>query len=704
MRLTLRTLLAYLDDTLGPNEIKSIGEKVAESDAAQELIARIKQVTRRRRLTTPPTSGPAALDPNDVAEYLDNELDSERVADIEKLCLESDVHLAEIAACHQILTLVLGEPALVPPKAKERMYKLVRSRESFRNRKAAPVKKTLNVDGLDDEEELALGGSWLRWVVPVAGLLLLSALGVALWSLAGKPGKPIVASKPADQDQGKPEPPNNDSNPKPPGPPPSPPKDNDQPKPPDQEQPKPPPTPVDPPKTPQPQEPRGRNAPPSTAVRELATFRGPLGEMACVLARSTVEGWASLPRNEVVRSTDTLTALPGCSAILIGHSGVNLALRGHLPAFSFPQSPLMNLLLESTVTLHAPPPNLDLDLTLQRGRIYLRNAKESGPCKIRLRLDNEVWDIRLALPSDEVGVDLVRLYTPDTDPYTEPPRTMVVFFVMRGEVQMDLDEFHSHRLEADGNQTMLLMWDSQRKSFPPQRTTLLKEFAKMPPTPEEVEGTKKSEVRDTVAGLKNLQTLIEAKPRDKLTVALKEGLDKDSVAARIAAIFALATVDEPGRLLEVLANEQRTHAPDRLAAIFALRHWLSAEQNRYKKLYDKTNSTGLLVERGYKDSEAKTLVELLFDLSPEYWNKPETFYSLARCLEHRRIAIAELGYWHLSRLAMDTRLPDGFNAAFPAESREQYAKRIIEMIDKRLLPPAPPLSKEPRPSEPSPRP
>src|SRR5436190_12542623 len=127
MRLTLRTLLAYLDDTLEPSEIKEIGQKVAESDAAQELIARIKQVTRKRRLTTPPLTGPGAkFDPNVIAEYLDNELSGEEVADIEKICLESDVHLAEIAACHQILTLVLGEPAEIDPASRERMYQLVR--------------------------------------------------------------------------------------------------------------------------------------------------------------------------------------------------------------------------------------------------------------------------------------------------------------------------------------------------------------------------------------------------------------------------------------------------------------------------------------------------------------------------------------------------------------------------------------------------
>ena len=57
MRLTLRTLLAYLDDTLDPAQAKTIGQKVAESSAAQELVERIKKVTRRRSLANPPVFG-----------------------------------------------------------------------------------------------------------------------------------------------------------------------------------------------------------------------------------------------------------------------------------------------------------------------------------------------------------------------------------------------------------------------------------------------------------------------------------------------------------------------------------------------------------------------------------------------------------------------------------------------------------------------
>src|ERR1043165_5376177 len=105
MRLTLRTLLSYLDDTLEPSQARAIGVKVAESEQARELMERIKQVTRRRRLMTPP-AGPGGIDPNTIAEYLDNEVTSEKASEVEQICLASDVHLAEVAACHQILTLV----------------------------------------------------------------------------------------------------------------------------------------------------------------------------------------------------------------------------------------------------------------------------------------------------------------------------------------------------------------------------------------------------------------------------------------------------------------------------------------------------------------------------------------------------------------------------------------------------------------------
>ncbi len=173
MRLTLRTLLAYMDDTLEPSEARDLGRKVKESEFAQDLMERIRKVVRSRRLAAPSPQS-RRVDANLVAEYLDNVLDAEELRRFEAACLKSDEELAEVAACHQILTL-LGQPAHLDTGLKQRLYGLVSERIGV-----APVEvpEGPSVGGFpgpgDEVPHLPLA----RFVV--VGIVLLG-LAVAIW-------------------------------------------------------------------------------------------------------------------------------------------------------------------------------------------------------------------------------------------------------------------------------------------------------------------------------------------------------------------------------------------------------------------------------------------------------------------------------------------------------------------------------------------
>lgn len=125
MKLTLRTLLAYLDDVLEPNEAREIGQKINQSKEAAALVTQVREAIRRRRIGAPELAGPGSgPDPNIVSEYLENVLSPNQVVEYEKLCRSSELHLAEIAACHKILTMVMGQPIDVSDELRERMYEL----------------------------------------------------------------------------------------------------------------------------------------------------------------------------------------------------------------------------------------------------------------------------------------------------------------------------------------------------------------------------------------------------------------------------------------------------------------------------------------------------------------------------------------------------------------------------------------------------
>jgi hypothetical protein len=705
MRLTLRTLLAYLDDTLEPLEIKTIGQKVAESETAQELIARIKQATRRRRITAPPATGPNSFDPNMVADYLDNELSSEQVAELEKICLESDVHLAEVASCHQILTLVLGEPASVPPTAKQRMYSLVQGREAIPFRKAAAAGAAASTPSSADhdaDEMFLLGlpfyrrGSWLRWALPLAALVLFTVVGVALWQsihgLQTQPSRPVEVA-----DNGKPNPQPSETV-KPPE------KESEkttvavaQPTPdktlanlPNNKDPKNPngattTEPVTPPERPPESKPSAspavRQEPPNTERVKVGLYHTEGNRLTLLVQRKDAsDDWHRLAPGKDVFSNDQLVSLPGYASEVWLDCGVHLLLRGHLREFTPPKQNVMDHLQESVVVLHKPK-DTDADLTLLRGRLYFSNHKRATAVVLRLRFEtNKVWDVTLQ-PGAEMVVDLIKARN------AGQPLSLLNLLLLDGKAGIALENDQFPQLSPSG--AAYFSWNNlmkpnhyDRRHVNPQDPEIRLVFAKTP-----IVADKDAEGMEQALAALHRRMTVDKSP----LVALEEVLDNEKPYEHRLVIYCLAALDEVKELMNILGNADAVHAPDRFVAFVALRRWLDRGEEQSIKLYNPKTKKGLLPDLRYTPDEAEQILELLNDPSDEQIFKAETYERLAHDLVSDKVVIAELARWRLSLLSKFAGVPlrklDNFNAAMPRADRAAAEGEVNEKLDEGLLPP-----------------
>jgi len=189
MRLTLRTLLAWMDGLLAPEEARELATKVESSVAARHLAERIRAAVARGPLPE------VESDPNTVAEYLDNCLATDELVPFERACLESDAQLAEVAACHELLAEFIrggaGGPrsspadsaAFTPPPRPRSTTDA--PAESWAPRPTLPAERSPRPVAPRAESRTSATTAWLSLLTAV---VLLAALGgVLAWSLMRGP-------------------------------------------------------------------------------------------------------------------------------------------------------------------------------------------------------------------------------------------------------------------------------------------------------------------------------------------------------------------------------------------------------------------------------------------------------------------------------------------------------------------------------------
>ena len=710
MRLTLRTLLSYLDDTLEPAQAKLIGAKVAESEQARELMERIRQVTRRRRLMTPPPSGPGGIDANTIAEYMDNDVTPEQAAEVEQICLASDVHLAEVAACHQILTLVLGEPALVPPSAKQRMYALVKGPEAIHARKPAKsvamADQDLSSELEPDEDETlrlgvpAVGGKNDRrnlYLMIGGGVLAASLLVVAVWMIVhdrSGPGEPKgnQIAQGDGKDQKKEDGPKDDDKKKLPEP-----KDK-------KEEKIPPPKKVDPTQEFKPEVvevpiPKAREMPylPASGKQvPVAQYIEPSIKEPGVLLqlRSDKSGWTRIrDKKDRVFSGRPLMSLPGSKCTVKLDSDVDLTLWGNLVELT-----LDPLLAESRATVHVND-QLDADLTLHRGRIILRNTKKDGrDAALRVRFDNPTVMIEehfdITLNSDSAAI-VERFCELDRDePFYEDPKDLLRkgptaymrIYAYAGTLSVRMG---GETYLMDEKQLPIMQWQSGKGTFASLPGPLPPWLRGTPPLKDKndlLAREKAVRAHEAMAALLDTKQVDVALAEVEQTVQLaaqkelvsSQQISVDTFALWRQAIRCAAAVDDVGYLFDEFAQE-KTPSIVRGLCMQTLHQWIGlGRENDYELL--------AVLRKNYKKTEATKIAGLLHKVSTEAARDPITYQNLIEGLNNELLPIRILSHWHLWAT-----VPAGqkilYDPAAPRQARQEAQKAWMKLIPPGQLPP-----------------
>lgn len=705
MKLTLRTLLAYLDDVLEPNEAREIGQKISQSKEAADLVNQIRESMRRRRIGTPELAGPGSgPDPNIVSEYLENVLLPNQVVEYEQLCRRSDMHLAEVAACHKILTMVMGQPIDVSDELRERMYALGAPKEVqpfAETSKAIPVmangmaspQSPVPSDGLPEYLTqgrksgrlwtvltiLIVAGVWIGLVVSDKSIWTPRPEAIADLETSADAAPSIEEDKATDSDV-EPEkmaaknPPsvkpqrtakadqettsnqtdsprkNVSVNPPPPAEDavaasslPKPQIDNKMPAAPGEMQ-----APVNQPETP---------AEPPAPGLEIAKADPPAVEKP-----SNVTPWTILPPEEI----NIIQKKASSQWVTIRNGAVNIGDHFAVPepfqgALDFQGDLSLRLLGGTKVERLSDVEGVDLRFRVERGRCLLKRKETSIKARtVELVIGKDSWRFDFPEPGAELGIEVL-LPQPDGRIVNGPPLPVHGSLgTVRGKLLIqEQGQDKTELLSSHG----WLVWSEDRARLNWDQPQGLPAW------------TRPDELLLTPAR----QQLIKAYEREFETDVLLSIAPVVSDRRAMISEFATKTLALTGNDLEIVPALESDHEEARLAAIIALRERLARDPESIAQIRSE-------MERLYRSDLVEIMVNLLWGYSRQEGESPEISQMLVELLANENLSIRQMAHFQVLRLSGRNY---GYHPQAPLSERNAAVSRWVEFVkrDKSLVQP-----------------
>jgi hypothetical protein len=370
--------------------------------------------------------------------------------------------------------------------------------------------------------------------------------------------------------------------------------------------------------------------------------------------------WHAVNKDEALYSGDLLVGTMGAS-LDSSNGAVRLIFRTDLSG----QSPYP--VIEAAAVLHNTS-NEDLDFTLDRGRVDLLNRKESGSANVRVHVRNHTWDLTLEEPGTAVVLELYGRW-PRGVPFTREagaknaPTADLVFLVLKGNVILKHNGYEQ-RLAAPPGPAMI-EWDSvSGQDDTPHR------LDKLPPwAAEDSIDTPEANARKARA-----ERFRELALHKSVDAAINEALNSDDEGDRRLAVLAMGATDDLQGLGKALRETKHPDVWDN--GVLALRHWIGRGPGQDQRLYN-----ALLEVGKFTPVDAETALQLLHSYGDNELARPETYETLIDYLDHDKLAIRGLAYWHLSRLVPAGK-EFGYNPQDPKEVRDAAVQKW-----KKLVPP-----------------